>query len=303
MINLKNFNISTIAISSVFGFQGTGLFPYSLFPPYINLLKIAKDLKTTIFTKSATRFARRGNFILHKPWTWKYIRRIPKRSMLNAYGLTNGGVEVHALKLQAAYAGGYSVVPNFYPEFSKGTETACVQTLEAMEIYKAHLEGLFLAVELNFSCPNSKEDIANNMDMASYCIKAVKEKYPQLSIIAKTSIVHPYEFYEELERLGVDAIHAVNSVPYDVFFPNKKPPFRGIKGAGLSGAITFERVYDYNRKLRKRIRLPLIMGCGVTNVEDVARLIDIGANAVSICSIVAMAPNEAIKIIKGSFHN
>jgi imidazole glycerol phosphate synthase subunit HisF len=45
------------------------------------------------------------------------------------------------------------------------------------------------------------------------------------------------------------------------------------------------------------VRLPLIMGCGVTSAFDVQRYLDLGADAVSICTLALRRPREAEKIV------
>ena len=128
-----------MVISTALGHDGRGIFPYTLLPGYRRLLAAVRDTGATVFTKSATRFKRRGNFIPANPLTWKYIRRLPDMGMLNAYGLTNAGVEVCALDIRRACDLGFKIIPNIYPEFIKGTDTAIQETLAAVETYRQHL--------------------------------------------------------------------------------------------------------------------------------------------------------------------
>ena len=136
MIASPKRQISPVVISTALGHDGRGIFPYTLLPGYRRLLAAVKDTGTTVFTKSATRFKRRGNFIPANPLTWKYIRRLPDMGMLNAYGLTNAGVEVCAPDIRRACDAGFKIIPNLYPEFIKGTAIAIRETLEAVEIYQ-----------------------------------------------------------------------------------------------------------------------------------------------------------------------
>ena len=59
--------------------------------------------------------------------------------------------------------------PQPLPEFIKGTETAVRETLEALEIYRQSLDPDFWAVELNYSCPNSAEEITKNVAQGIAC--------------------------------------------------------------------------------------------------------------------------------------
>jgi len=297
MIQAERGRISTVVISTALGPGGRGIFPYTLLPAYLRLLRAAGETGTAIFTKSATRFPRQGNFIAWNPLTWKYIRRLPDGGMLNAYGLTNKGVAACAGGIKVSAAQGFKIIPNFYPEFAKGTELAIKDTLEALEIYRQIMGPEFWALELNYSCPNSQEAIRDNVAQALKCSQAVKGKAPGLFLIAKISICHPYEFAQELGNLGVNALHAVNTIPYEMVYPLKRSPLWQVGGGGVSGGPAFEQALSYNTGLRQKVSLPLIMGCGVRNGEDVQRYLDAGADAVSFCTLALRNPREAAEII------
>ena len=220
--------------------------------------------------------------------------------MLNAYGLTNEGVAACAPHLRCSREAGFQVIPNFYPEFAKGTDTAIRETLEAAEIYRRSLGPHFAALELNYSCPNSAEAIRENVDQGLKCTREVRERFPSLWLIAKISICHPYEFAQELERAGVDAIHAINTIPYEIAFPPHRyppSPLEAVGGGGVSGGPALAAALEYNRGLRPKVGLFLIMGCGVRNPDDVKRYFEIGADAVSFCTLALRDWREAEKIV------
>jgi len=289
--------ISPVVISTALGHDGRGIFPYTLLPGYRRLLTAVKSTGTTVFTKSATRFKRRGNFIPGNPLTWKYLRRLPGLGLLNAYGLTNAGVESCAPDVRAACDAGFTIIPNLYPEFIKGTTIAIRETLAAVSIYQRSLGPHFRALELNYSCPNSEEAIAQNVVQALQCTRKVRSLFPQLYLIAKVSICHPYEFARELERIGVNALHAVNTIPYNIVFPLQRSPLGEVGGGGVSGGPAFELAYKYNQELRPQVGLFLIMGCGVASPDDVRRYFDLGADAVSLCTLALRKPREAARIV------
>ena len=128
-------SISSVIISTVLGHSGRGFFPYLLFPNYRRLVSTVKQEKISVATKSSTRFPRVGNFVMKDPRTWKYVQRLPDMGMLNAYGLTNNGVEEHAEQIAISRRKGFNVIPNFYPEFNKGEEIAIKETLEAVGLF------------------------------------------------------------------------------------------------------------------------------------------------------------------------
>jgi len=290
-----------VVISTALGQGGRGIFPYTLLPGYRRLLRVVKETGATVFTKSATRFHRRGNFIPANPLTWKYLRRLPEMGMLNAYGLTNRGVSACSQDIRRSCEAGINVVPNLYPEFIKGTETAMRETLEALEIYRESLGPHFWALELNFSCPNSQEEIAQNLQQGIICCQQVRLRYPELFLIAKISICHPYEFSQELEEIGVNAIHAINTIPYEIIFPPDRyppSPLGAVGGGGVSGGPAWAAAYEYNRGLRPKVGCFLIMGCGVRRRQDVQRYFEIGADAVSLCTLALGDCREAADIIR-----
>jgi dihydroorotate dehydrogenase len=292
--------ISPVVISTALGQAGRGLFPYTLLPGYQRLLRAIRETGATVLTKSATLLPRRGNFIPANPLTWKYIRRLPGMGMLNAYGLTNHGVAVCAPEIRRSVELGFKVIPNLYPEFIKGTETAIRETLEALELYRQALGPHFWALELNYSCPNSAEEIAQNVAQGLTCTREVRRQYPELFLVVKISICHPYEFAQELAGLGVQALHAINTIPYEIVFPPgryPRSPLWQVGGGGVSGGPAWAAAYDYNRGLRPKVGLFLIMGCGVKGREEVQRYFEIGADAVSICTLALRDWREAEEIM------
>ncbi|MEJ2673211.1 MAG: hypothetical protein P8168_13625 [Deltaproteobacteria bacterium] len=290
-------HLSPVVLSTALGHDGRGIFPYTLHPWYRRLLRAVADTGTTVLTKSATRHRRRGNFIPANPLTWKYIRRLPDTGMLNAYGLTNEGVEASAGDIRRAADQGFRIIPNIYPEFIKGTEKAIQEILEAVEIYRRSLGPHFKALELNYSCPNSEEAVAKNVVQAIQCTRKVRSLFPELFLIAKLSICHPYEFAQELERIGINALHAVNTIPFNIVFPLQRSPLEEVNGGGVSGGPAFELAYKYNQELRPKVRVFLIMGCGVTSRAEVRRYFELGADAVSLCTLALRKPWEAVRVV------
>ena len=298
----KGIRISTAVISTIFGHAGNGMFPLVLKPSYRKLLSLAKGTKTTILTKSSTRHKKIGNYIPWKPWTWGAIRNFGADGMINAYGLTNKGVQFNSEKIAEALWQGYNVIPNYHPELFKGTHRMINDIDEAIYIHRNSLVQklkIFEIFELNISCPNIKGYIEKNITIAVKCVKYSKIFAPNLIVIAKISIAHPYELAQELEKAGVDVIHAVNSVPYNILYsdPNNQSPLHQYGGGGVSGGPAFEMAFKYNSQLRKKVKLPLIMGCGLMSVGDAKKYFDIGADAISICTVLKRNPKEAEKIL------
>jgi dihydroorotate dehydrogenase (NAD+) catalytic subunit len=158
MISSSERQISPVVISTALGHDGRGIFPYTLLPGYRRLLAAVRDTGTAVFTKSATRFNRRGNFIPANPLTWKYIRRLPDRGMLNAYGLTNAGVEARAPDIRWPATGFKH--PQYLSRIHQGHGHRHPGDPGGGGDYQRSLGPAFQALELNYSCPNSEEAIA-----------------------------------------------------------------------------------------------------------------------------------------------
>ena len=297
MINFNFGEISNVVVSTALGHYGLGMFPYLFDSDYIRLIRLMKESRTTVLTKSGTRFRRKGNFRLLFPWTWKYIKKIPNFGILNAYGLTNFGVLINVRGLSLSGRFGIDFIPNIYPEFSRGTKTAINQVIEVIGMYKKVLQKHLWAVELNFSCPNSTEAITRNTLSGKECIKAVEKKFPYLIVIVKASIVHPVETIQEWERAGASAYHCINTIDFSLLFSATSPLSR-VGGGGVSGGPTTEMAFKHNQEIRKHVQRPMIFGCGVMDETQVKRCLDAGADAVSICSLVSYDPSKAMKVIK-----
>uniref|UniRef100_A0A7C5ENI9 Dihydroorotate dehydrogenase catalytic domain-containing protein n=1 Tax=Desulfobacca acetoxidans TaxID=60893 RepID=A0A7C5ENI9_9BACT len=300
MRNAGPHRLSTVLISTALGQDGRGIFPYTLWPPYRRLLRVVRETGTTVLTKSATRHPRRGNFVPLNPLTWRYIRRLPKGGLLNAYGLTNAGVQKVAPRIASAHEEGFRVIPNFWPDLGRGRDLALKETLEAVGVYREHLGVAFWALELNLSCPNIPDELACQLPDSLALVQKLRELHPDLFLIVKISVVHPYEFAQELEKLGVGALHGVNTIPYDLVFPPDRyppSPMARVGGGGVSGGPAFPLAYQYNAGLRKKVKLPLIMGGGVTGPEGVRKYLDLGADSVSLCTLVLREPHKAEEII------
>lgn len=294
-------SISSIVISTAFGHSGRGFFPFFRFPNYWRLVSAVKRKKISVATKSSTRFSLIGNFIMKDPRTWGYVQKLPNIGMLNSYGLTNDGVEECAKQTAISRRKGFNVIPNFYPEFNKGEQSAIKETLEAVGIYCFYFGTDKWILELNFSCPNSKEVIVENIQMASKCVTKVKKSYPNVVVIAKTSIVHPYRFYTMLEDAGADCIHAINTIPHDMLFDSVSP-LEHVGGGGVSGGPAFPKAFPYIIEIPKYTSLSLIFGCGVVNQRNMDRYFQIGRQfarqvSISMCTLPARAPKEARKLI------
>ena len=218
--------------------------------------------------------------------------------MFNAYRLANRGIKICAKGIKKSCRSGYNVIPNFYPEFIKDSNQGIKETLDAVKIYQDILGEDFWALEFNLSCPNMRKKVDDEMEFGLECVKRIKRVHPDLVLITKTSILHPIEFSQELERVGADVLHWVNTIPYNIIFPDKKSPLHAVGGGAVSGHPAFWPAFIHHAANRPKVRGSVIMGCGIGGLDDAEKYFGICANAVSCCTLAARDPAEACRIIE-----
>jgi dihydroorotate dehydrogenase len=311
MIKAPYGKISHITISTILGHGGFGMFPYVFYPNFWVFMLTVWIKNTTIIAKSATRYRRHGNFIWWNPWTWRFVHRIPgEESILNSFGLTNPGILICAIMIRIALMLGFNVIPSFFTDFSKGYAIGLKETLEALRIYKKILGKHFWALESNPSCPNSGEDILNNQVSILHLCQAIKREYPNLILIVKGSIVYQEDFYSQLEKAGVNIIHAMNTIPFDFavklgISPYAKSPLGEKTKGGYSGKIISDAAFDYAKTtVIPTTSIPLIFGGGISGFSNMCKYDVFLVNqkdyrdySFAICTTVAYDPIKAAKLI------
>ena len=191
------------------------------------------------------------------------------------------------------------MIPSVYPQFTKGQDEATRETIRAIGvIFFRHCPNVKV-LELNLAGPSSDEKIPENLEKILVCVKDIRLSFPSLCLIGKISITHPHEFVQELVNTGIDIIHAISSIPHDIVFPDSLPsPLAAVGGGRVSGGPASGPAFAYNKSLRKKINVPMIMGCGVIDLDDAKKYFSVGANAVSICSACHLNLEGAIKILE-----
>ncbi|MDP1619488.1 MAG: hypothetical protein Q8L11_01955 [Candidatus Moranbacteria bacterium] len=304
--------ITNVVISTILGHGGMGMFPYILDPRFWYFMSVVWLTKTSVIAKSATRHKRIGNFIWWNPLTWKFVHRIKSnRSILNSFGLTNPGVWICAIMIRIALSLGFNVIPSFFADFSKGYELGLKETLEALNIFKKILGGYFYILEINPSCPNSGEDILDNQKNILELCRTVKKRFPNIILIVKGSIVYPGIFYNQIEQAGVDIIHTMNTIPFDIAItlgisPYQKSPLGDNTKGGYSGELITSSAYDYAKDVViPSTSVPLIFGGGISGKNDMLPYIEIlqtkkdtRDSSFSICTLPAYRPMAAANLIR-----
>ena len=313
MISSNRHTISDIVVTSYLGHSGDGdIFPLNLLLSYRRAVALVRETGKTVIAKTATLYNNKG---FYKPWApWQVVKHITKDGrvigLVNAFGLSNEGVYVCACKIKKSIQAGFSVIPSYAPRFSQGLTIANIEGVEALRIYRKVLGKEFWAWEFDASCPSSGESIRESEQNFIEFIKHIRFFFNGC-IIVKLSPVHSVEFALNLETIGVSVIHAINTFPHYFLYPDSsvESPLAKYGGGGYSGEFVFEQAFTINKKLREALRIPMIMGCGISNLSHVRRYTDMLSNlsksssngfknSLAVCSVLRIDLSEASKILK-----
>lgn len=122
-------------------------------------------------------------------------------------------------------------------------------------------------------------------------------------LIVKLSTVHSMELALALQEVGVHVIHAVNTFPHNNIFsdPKNVSPLAKYGGGGYSGEFMFERAFKINSQFRAKLKIPMIMGCGISNLDHILKYHDMARgkkdNSFAICSAIRTDPYNASAIL------
>lgn len=279
MIRLSNgHEIEYIVASGALAFDGKGWLHEW---PFRWLGFIDPSLFTVVI-KTLTRYPRKGNYRWYCPW--KCIRFLPNiwrpEGTVNAVGLTNLGFDWWCRKIgPKVNSKKIALVGSI---FSQGNDMT-----ELMEMAKDLNRFNLVALEINVSCPNTKRALSENAQSIIRACKSVKmlSRFP---LILKLSVLHDIEsILPEIE--GIIEAMSINSVPWKTIFPCLKSPLAHLGGGGVSGKIA--QVYTWNlaQRIVKQSSIPVI-GPSVWDFEDIQRLRNLGAKAISFGSIFLRFP-------------
>lgn len=269
--------VKYVAASGTLGFSGKGWVWYRFY----RLFGLVDPLLFTIVTKTLTRYPRRypvSNLSWIRPWTWlpwsrrsciRYLGR--QRSMVNKVGLENKGIEWWCKEV-APFIDftKYQIVVSLHGTVEELLEM--VRMLESFDI---------VGIELNVSCPNTREPMAE----AGAIVTAVRTVKPATRhpLILKLSVAQKYlEITRQLAGI-VEAID-LNSVPWDIVFKDASPVAHigqeGSGNGGVSGAAAQEYNWTAVRQIAKQGLVPVIAP-SIIDFDNIRHVRSLGAQAVS----------------------
>lgn len=230
----------------------------------------------TIVTKTLTRHPRRGNLRWSHPWS--VVKNVGDRGIINAIGLTNPGIDWWITK----------VAPRIDPRFKIVVSIEAGHEADTVEMIRRLEKQKIVGIELNLSCPNSPStDQKPTEKIVSLCQTASgAASHP---LIAKLSCTHDYlAIVKELDPTKIQAL-SINSIPWKAYFGDLPSPLEKYGDGGVSGKIIQPFVWEMVEKLSQTSRIPVI-GPSVWDYEDIQKVIDRGAKAVSFGSVFIPYP-------------
>jgi dihydroorotate dehydrogenase (NAD+) catalytic subunit len=240
-----------------------------------------------IVTKSLSLKPRKGN----PP---QRIAETPA-GMLNAIGLANVGVEVF-VKEKIPFLKQFDVplVCNIAAS-SVEEYVECVKILDPEDTIKAF--------EINVSCPNVKDgglEFGNNPSAVARITEETR-KITNKTLIIKLSpnVSRISEFAKVVKENGGDAVSAINTLVGTSFnIWTKKPKIFNITG-GLSGPAIKPVALAKVLEIKRNVDIPIIGIGGITNWQDAAEFMIVGASAFQLGTVNFVNPNAGIEIIEG----
>lgn len=144
-----------------------------------------------------------------------------------------------------------------------------------------------VGLEINVSCPNTKDEILKDTERIINSCIAVK-KVSRFLIILKLSFLHDIERITKSVEEFVEAF-SINSVPWLVIYPLNRSPLEHFGGGGVSGKAAQPYTWELVSRLTQMTDIPVISP-SVWDFDDIEKLRDIGASAVSFGSVFILHP-------------
>lgn len=269
---------------------------------------------STFVAKTVTTDEREGNMPLALDRITPRDRRpkciyVTPRSWLmggavNAVGLSNAGAE-YLLGLNRWQK---RTNPFFLSFMAVGDTPA-----KRLEETKRFIDLLFrekhnfstdFGLKLNRSCPNTGHNLIELADETASMVEIAKQI--DIDVAVKISAEEAYSMGITLQQMGCDGIFVSNTFRWDSIpeyvrqrvFGRTDSPLADLGGGGISGSPLLKYVVTWIKEARKLgVTIPIIGGGGILSIRDALKVIDAGADGVSLGSIAFLRPWRIHKII------
>ena len=258
------------------------------------LIRVALSGAGAVTAKSCGPVPRRGH-VNPTVVEWEH-------GLINAVGLPNPGAEEEVSLLAGARSELREIgVPLIASVFADTPESFA----ETARIVSAAGPDL---LELNVSCPNVASEFGEPFGAtATGCASVLRAVRPAvaLPLIVKLSPAVPdiSRIARACESEGADAICAINTMPGMVVDPESGAPVLSNRTGGISGPairpIALRAVYE----ICGAVSIPVIGTGGITNGDDAADMISVGATGVGVGSALLWRGPEAMGEIAGELEN
>jgi dihydroorotate dehydrogenase (NAD+) catalytic subunit len=229
----------------------------------------------TIVTKTITRHGRTGNLKKYNPLS---AVRFLNRGVVNAMGLTNPGLDWWCKEIGPKLKNSpLSIIVSIQSD----------STREAGEMAWRLNQYNIKGIELNLSCPNIPHDKAESEQKMIDIIREIK-RVSRFPIIIKLRADQDYRTIAKKSEFLIEAI-SINSVPWKYIYGEEVSPFYHLGGGGVSGKPAQEHNWNMLKDLANTTRTPVI-GPSVWDYEDIDKIKELGAKAVSFGSIFLRYP-------------
>ncbi|MFH1968211.1 MAG: hypothetical protein ABIJ84_02395 [bacterium] len=271
MIRLSNgFEFEYVTASGALAYDGNG-WPWEWPLRWLGFIDPSLFLNVM---KTVTLPPRKGNLRWFKPWDCVQLVR---GGTVNAIGLTNPGHNWWAEKIGPKVDS--SKIPLVGSIFGEPAAVAIMSMI--MNDFD------LVALELNASCPNTDDDTLSNSKKVIKSCENVRttSRHP---IWLKLSVAHDAETIVRATQDMVEAFD-INSVPWNIAFPNKKSPLEKYGGGGVSGKIAQRFTWPFAEKLQSMTDVPVIAP-SVWDFKDISTLRAKGFKAFSFGSVFLRYP-------------
>lgn len=203
--------------------------------------------------------------------------------LINSIGLENPGIFKFIENLENSE---YEELLKRVPVILSVGADSYDEYLEISKIAKPLLNK-FIAVEYNFSCPNVKHgglSIMSDVNEWKKLLKEIRKELDEAFLIAKLGIESGFveNNAQIVENAGWNGLTLINTIRGLMFNDEGQMILGGLSGPNLF-PIALRAVYEVRKKLKD---IYIIASGGAYTPDNVKTFLEIGANAVSIGSVL-----------------